>query len=230
MVTGCPRGAQIRRHMRDPAGHPFLAAILDTSMAGLAPIRARIVPRAAGTVLEIGAGTGLNLPHYGAGVACLHAVEPDPHMRRRLRARASEASFPVHIHDAGAEAMPFDDASFDDVVCTFTLCTVTDPHAVLAEVHRVLRPGGRLLFAEHVTADGGVALRVQHAVDPLWTRLAGGCHLTRAAAVLIGEAGFSLDPTERHGGWTGLVPVIWGTATRSEAAAGAPPRPPSATG
>ncbi|MFT4624265.1 MAG: ubiquinone/menaquinone biosynthesis C-methylase UbiE [Myxococcota bacterium] len=200
--------------MRNPSGHPFLAAILDFAMSGLGQLREEVVPLASGTVLEIGAGTGLNLPLYRPEVHSLHAVEPDPYMRRRLGPRASAAVVPVEVHASGAESMPFDDARFDAVVCTFTLCTVADPEAALAEVHRVLRPGGRLLFAEHVAADGGVARRVQHALDPAWTRIAGGCHLTRPAPALIQQAGFTLESSERRRGWSGLVPLAWGVARR----------------
>ena len=170
--------------------------------------------RASGLVLEIGLGTGLNLRHYTTAVNHLCAVEPDPHMRRRCAARISVAAVSVELCGASAEALPYDDGRFDDVVCTFTLCTIPDPVAALAEARRVLRPGGRLLFSEHVASRGGAVRCVQGAVEPVWRRLAGGCHLTRSATILIEEAGFALEECERRGARGSLMPLVWGVARR----------------
>lgn len=190
-------------------------------MRPLSRFRPRVVPLARGRVLEVGIGTGLNLAHYGQGVDRVDGVEPDPHMRRRCRARLESVSVPVQLHAVGAEALPFDAETFDDVVCTFALCTIPDPASALREVHRVLRPGGRLLFAEHVVSRHGPARALQHALDPLWTRLAGGCHLTRCAASLVRDAGFVIEETERWGGWLQLTPVAVGVARRCQQPSGA---------
>jgi ubiquinone/menaquinone biosynthesis C-methylase UbiE len=148
--------------------------------AGMREERRGLLARANGEVLEIGAGTGLNLPLYPSTVTRLVATEPDRHMTRSLRRKAHAASVPVELMSAPAEALPLADASFDTVVGTLVLCTVRDPAAVLAEVARLLRPGGRYLFLEHVRAhDSGLA-RWQDRLAPLWGVIGGGCHPNRA--------------------------------------------------
>lgn len=199
--------------MRSPEGHPVLAATLDLVMAPLAPVRPDVVGPARGRVLEIGFGTGLNLPVYGR-VDSLDAIEPDPHMARRARARLGSVGFPVTIHEAGAEALPFDDASFDTVVATFVFCTIPDVDAAAREVLRVLRPGGELRFAEHVRSEKTPVGELQRALDPAWQRLAGGCHLTRDPVGLLRDAG-AVDIEVRPRGWAwSLLPVITGRARR----------------
>jgi ubiquinone/menaquinone biosynthesis C-methylase UbiE len=199
--------------VRNPDGHPVLAAVLDVAMGPLAPLRPGVVAQAEGRVLEIGAGTGLNLPLYGP-ITHLDAIEPDPHMLRRARARAEGLGVPVTFHAIGAERLPFPDASFDTVVATFVLCTIPDPAAALREAMRVLRPGGRLLFAEHVRSTKAPVAAVQRAIEPAWTRLAGGCHLTRDAAALIAASGaVDLEVQPRGSPWA-LNPVITGSARR----------------
>jgi ubiquinone/menaquinone biosynthesis C-methylase UbiE len=141
-----------------------------------------------GTVLEIGAGTGLNLPHYERAEKVI-AVEPDPSMARRLRGRAQEAAVPVEIVTGSAESLPFEDGAFDTAVITFVLCSVEDPSAALAEVRRVLAPGGRLVLLEHVRAEGNLA-RWQDRLTPLHRKLAGNCHLNRDTRRAVAEAGF----------------------------------------
>ena len=128
--------------------HPWLAAMLDWAMRPLYPARRLVIPEARGSVLEVGVGTGLNFGLYGA-VDELVGIEPDPNMLVRARARVASLAFPVTLHQVGAERMPFPDARFDTVVVTFTLCTIPDPPAALAEIRRVLKPGGKLLFVEH---------------------------------------------------------------------------------
>jgi len=184
-------------------------------MRPLYPARREVVPRATGRVLEIGVGTGLNLGLY-ADVASLATIEPDPYMAERARPRLAELSFPTELHEVGAEALPFDRGEFDSVVCTFTLCTIPDTTAALAEMRRVLRPGGRLLFAEHTRSEQPIMQRVQDALTPLWKRIGGGCHLNRPAPSMIAAAGFEVEGVTpfRRVRWTPL-PVYYGSAVRA---------------
>ncbi|MDP2309975.1 MAG: class I SAM-dependent methyltransferase [Pseudomonadota bacterium] len=202
-----------------PEGHPVLAAVLDVAMLPLARLRPGVVEQARGQVLEVGIGTGMNLPLY-RGVTSLHAVEPDPYMLRRARERAYGLPFPVEISAAGGEALPFPDASFDTVVATFVLCTIPDPEAAIAEALRVLRPGGKLLFAEHVRSCVRPIFAVQRALEPAWRRLAGGCHLTRDPVALLREAGATdVEVRPRGAAWS-LLPVVTGSASRAPPRAG----------
>ena len=182
-------------------------------MAPLAPLRPEVVEPARGRVLEIGVGTGLNLGLY-RDVTEVHAIEPDPHMLRRAEARARELGVPVTFHATGAESLPFPDASFDTVVATFVFCTIPDPAAAAAEVLRVLRPGGTLRFAEHVRSEVAPIRAAQRALDPVWCRLAGGCHLTRDPVALFAAAGaVDLDVRIERGRWS-LMPVIVGVGRK----------------
>lgn len=193
-------------------GHPWLAATIDVMMRPLYPARRLVVPEARGDVLELGVGTGLNFGLYGQ-VESLAGIDPDPFMLARARARATELALPIELHQAGAEALPFDRGRFDTVVMTFTLCTIPDVAASLAEARRVLKPGGRLLFVEHTRSIQPSLGRVQDALTPLWKRLGGGCHLNRPAPDLIARAGFRMaerEPVWRER-WT-LMPVYRGVA------------------
>jgi ubiquinone/menaquinone biosynthesis C-methylase UbiE len=128
--------------------------------AGLREQRRDLLAQATGATIEIGAGTGLNLPHYPPAVTRLALIEPDPHMRRRLERRAARLGRDVEIRSATADRLPFPDGSFDTAVVTFTLCSVPDEQAALSEITRVLVPGGQLLFLEHVrSADPGIAAK-----------------------------------------------------------------------
>ncbi len=168
--------------------------------ACVADWRAALISPLAGAVLEIGAGTGANLAHYGAAVTRLVVTEPDPHMRRRLRVRlASARGLAAEISEASAERLPWDDASFDAVVSTLVLCSVGDPDRALAEYRRVLVPGGRLVFIEHVAAhDNPGRLRWQRRLEPVWKRVFGNCHLTRDTAAAIERAGFDIEQIDRQ--------------------------------
>lgn len=150
-----------------------------------------------GEVLELGAGTGLNLPHYPASVRRLVLTEPDRHMRARLADRVASsppAVDAVEVVDAPADRLPFADASFDAAVSTLVLCSVPDQRDALAEIRRVLRPGGRLVFLEHVAADHRPRRHAwQRRLEPLWKRLFGGCHLTRHTLAAIETAGFTAE-------------------------------------
>lgn len=156
-------------------------------------IRGELVRQAEGRVLEIGAGTGLNLGHYGPGVRALELVEPAPEMRRVLASAAAEAGRPVGLLDGVAEALPAEDGSVDAVVGTFVLCSVEDPGAVLREIARVLRPGGHYLGLEHVLADGRALARAQRTVAPAWRFIARGCRPHQDAAALVAASPLRLE-------------------------------------
>jgi SAM-dependent methyltransferase len=182
--------------------------------AGMAERRRTLLSRATGRTVEIGAGTGLNLEHYPAGVDLL-LTEPDEHLARRLHARADGRHEVLHAH---AEALPVPDGSVDTVVATLVLCSVADPALVLVEVARVLRPGGRFLFLEHVRAhDAGLA-RWQDRLTPLWKVVAGNCHPNRSTlATLRASPLVVTDVTEGRIPKAAPIvrPRIAGTAERS---------------
>jgi len=162
-----------------------------TERAGLTKWRCELLAPLQGRVLEIGAGTGHNLPFYPSAVTELVLVEPDRHMRRRLAIRMRELHIPVAVVPTGAETLPYPDATFDAVVITLVLCSVRDPAAVLSEVRRVLCPSGKLIVIEHVGAEPASRVaELQTRIEPLWRRLAGNCHLTRDTAAQLGRAGF----------------------------------------
>jgi len=187
--------------------------------------RADLLSDVGGEVLEIGAGTGNNLSHYGPGVSRLVLSEPDPTMRRRLHRRLAEvrangglSGTAVEVRPEGADDLPFTEGSFDVVVSTLVLCSVPDQVTTLGALRRLLRPAGRLVFLEHVAADGRPnRLRWQHRVEPVWKRLLGGCHLTRRTEQAIASAGFDLGPVTRESARkaTPVVrPTVRGVATR----------------
>jgi ubiquinone/menaquinone biosynthesis C-methylase UbiE len=154
--------------------------------------RRRVVPAASGRVLEIGVGSGLNLPLYPDAVSEVVGVDPSEELLERARRRAGSAVVPVQLLRGSATALEVSDASIDTVVMTWTLCSIPDPLLALREMRRVLKPGGRLLFVEHgLSGDAGVA-RWQHRLTPLWRRLTGGCHLDRPIGELVRTAGFDL--------------------------------------
>ena len=172
-----------------------------TEAAGLADWRRDLMAGLAGDVLEIGAGTGHNLRWYPATVSRLVRTEPDPHMRAKLEAKRSTASGPavVEVHPHAADALGFGDHSFDAVISTLVLCSVPDPDATLAEIRRVLRPGGRFVYLEHVAASDRLrTLRWQHRLEPVWKRVAGNCHLTRSTGEAIAAAGFDVEVEHRE--------------------------------
>lgn len=164
--------------------------------AGLADERRAAVAAAHGKVLEIGAGTGRNLPFYGTAVTHLTLTEPEEPMARRLRERARDAPMPVHVMEVTAEELPFEDAQFDTVVSTLVLCTVTDVERTLAQVRRVLAPHGTLVFVEHVRADGRLAAWQDRLHDP-WLAFGHGCHCNRDTLASLQAAGFGLSDVER---------------------------------
>ena len=187
------------------------------SSPGIMKQRAKIVPLASGRVLELGIGMGLNLALYDAAkVESVTGVDPAAELRAIALAAPRDPGLSVIVEDGAAEALPFENASFDCVVCTFTLCSVQTPAAALSEARRVLKPGGRFLYCEHGLApDAGVA-KWQRRIEPVWKRIAGGCHLTRPITTAIAAAGFSITRQDsmyipkapRFAGWS-----EWGEAT-----------------
>ena len=193
-------------------------AMAGSEEAGLAAHRSALLATASGRVLEIGAGTGHNLGHYPAALRELVLTEPEEPMLRRLAPRAAASTPPARTVPAAAEALPFADASFDTVVSTLTLCTVRDLPAALAEIRRVLVPGGHLLFLEHVRADDAREARLQDRITPLWRRIGHGCHPNRATVAAIADAGFTLERVE-HDRFPQapkvVAPLVAGAAVRS---------------
>jgi len=191
---------------------PILAGV---ERAGLAAVRAELLAEARGRTLEIGAGTGANLAHLPPSVTELTLVEPSEGMRTRLTRRvASEADLPPTVVLPGdAARLPLPDASMDTVVSTLVLCSVADLPATLAELDRVLAPGGRLLLLEHVVGHGRTR-RIQRAIDPVWRVVAQGCRLVRDTRGALEQAGFDTDEVADWrlpgGGVTG--PALLGTA------------------
>ena len=159
--------------------------------------RQKVVPRAQGRVLELGVGMGLNLAYYDPDkVSAVVGVDPAAELRAVALAAPRDPRLTVDVEDGDAESLPFEDKSFDTVVCTFTLCSVCTPAKALAEARRVLKPNGRLLFCEHGLApDAGIA-KWQRRIEPIWKRIAGGCHLTRPIGGAIEAAGFKIADLE----------------------------------
>ena len=177
----------------------ILPRLLDVacSVEPIARQRAKIVPLAEGRVVEIGIGSGHNLPHYDPSrVRSLVGVDPDAALWERGAARREGLAFPVERLGLSGESIPLDDACADTVVVTYSLCTIADPVRALHEMGRILRPGGQLLFCEHGRAPDGCVARWQRRIDPVWTRLAGGCHMGRDIPGLIRNAGFDLAAAE----------------------------------
>jgi SAM-dependent methyltransferase len=181
--------------------------------------RAMVVPHASGDVLELGAGGGINAAFYDAAkVSSLTGIDPSPPLLDRANAAWAGGALRADIRAGVAEDLPFSNGQFDTVVTTFTLCSVCDPAQALSEARRVLKPGGQLLFLEHGSAPDPGPRRWQRRLEPLWKRMAGGCHLTRPVADAIGGSGFAL--TERNGHYLEKTPrfvgwVEWGRAVPS---------------
>jgi ubiquinone/menaquinone biosynthesis C-methylase UbiE len=179
--------------------------------------RRALAGRAGGLVLELGAGTGEGFKHYDAPVTSVVAVEPDPAMARRARRRVREARMPLRLVHARGEELPFGDGMFDTAVVTLVLCSVDEPARALAELRRVVRPGGRLLFLEHVRSSEEGLARWQDRLDRAWGRVSGGCHPNRPTLDTIRTAGFEpleLETFDLSPGIALVRPHIQGAALR----------------
>lgn len=164
----------------------------------ISELRRRALSPAQGRVLEIGYGSGLNVPHYPSTVTVVLAVEPSSVARRRAAGRESNSVLPVRHIGLDAQAIRAHDASADTVVCAFTLCTIPDPTVALREIRRVLRPEGRFLFLEHGLAQDTPTQRWQHRLTPMQRRLFGGCHLDRPIDALISQAGLHVTSLQHE--------------------------------
>jgi SAM-dependent methyltransferase len=199
--------------------YPFLVAGMGDP-APIRQIRRQIIPLARGTVLEIGVGAGANVPHYDAShVDALYALEPNPGMVRRARRTARRSSLPIRFIARSDDRIPLQDETIDTAVSTFTLCTVDVLEAVLAELHRVLRPGGRLVFFELGRSPDPKVQRWQTRIEPVVRRLYAGLRLTRDIPSSIAGAGFELQRVDA--GYVADVPKTltycwWGTAVKKE--------------
>ena len=181
--------------------------------------RSMVVPRAHGDVLELGCGGGINQQFYDArAITSFSGIDPHEGLLDGARAAGQAKGWTTDIRQGVGEEIPFPSGKFDTVVCTYTLCSVSDPGKVLAEVRRVLKPGGTLLFLEHGRAPDPDVAKWQTRVEPLWKRLAGGCHLTRPVGSTLRGAGFEVEPlgqgyipkTPRIAGW-----MEWGIAHKA---------------
>jgi ubiquinone/menaquinone biosynthesis C-methylase UbiE len=176
----------------------ILPHLINLSMrnSDLVPYRKRIIAAAEGRVLEVGIGSGLNLPLYGSVVREIIGLEPSPKLVAMAKRAARESSSPVTFIEGSAEAIPLERHDIDTVVTTWTLCTIPEAMQALAEMRRVLKPGGQLLFVEHGLAPEQNVRKWQDRVTPLWKRIGGGCHLNRPIRSLIENAGFGITALE----------------------------------
>lgn len=198
----------------------ILPHLIRLTMRGpdFAPYRERALASATGRVLEVGIGSGENLSRYGVAVDEVIGLEPSPRLAAMARDAARAVAIPVTIEQAFAEEIPIDSRSIETVVMTWTLCSIAEPQRALAEIGRVLKPGGQLLFVEHGLAPDRRVRQWQRRLTPLWKRLVGGCHLDRDMPALIAEAGFKIERLST-GYMRGLRPMTFmyeGAAIRGE--------------
>lgn len=168
-----------------------------TEEAGLREMRRQVLSEARGRTIDIGAGTGANLELYREDVTDLVLTEPDPHMLKQLHVRVAESAADAEAIDAPAEKLPFPDASFDTAVFTLVLCTVPNPQAALDEAARVLKPGGKLLFVEHVRAEDAGLARWQDRLEKPWRFIGDGCHCNRDTVATIEASPFTVEQVEQ---------------------------------
>jgi ubiquinone/menaquinone biosynthesis C-methylase UbiE len=182
--------------------HPIFARMYarfaaEAEAKGAAEHRRELLTGLSGRVIEVGAGTGLNFRHYPDAVREVVATEPEPLLRRIAGEEADRASVPVRVVDGVADPLPAEDASFDAGVASLVLCSVPDQARALAELRRVIRPGGELRFYEHVRASSPAFARLQRAVDVVWPLCSGGCHTSRDTLSAIQGAGFGVERLRR---------------------------------
>lgn len=207
----------------------LMASIYDRFLAaseehGVRAWRQALLELASGESLEVGAGTGLNLPLYASqGISALTLLEPDAHMRQKLAQRIAQtqAPYPISVSEGSLDALPFEDARFETVICTLVLCSVPSQARALAEIWRVLKPGGKLLYLEHIAAtDNPSRYRLQRLVEPGWRCVAGNCHLTRHTKEALIQAGFTLEDCQHQSmpkAMPFLRPTIRGAALKARA-------------
>ncbi len=193
-MTG-PPPQPIRRHPIFARVYARISPAMDAQ--GAAEHRRTLLAGLAGRVLEVGAGNGLNFAHYPPAVTEVLAVEPEPYLRGLAHLAADQAPVPVRVVDGTADVLPAPDASMDAAVASLVLCSVPNQARALAELYRVLRPGGELRFFEHVQADTAGLARVQRLADLVWPTLVGGCHTSRDTLAAITAAGFQLTSVQR---------------------------------
>ena len=169
---------------------------LSMRQRNLAAYRARVVPAAQGRVLEIGFGSGLNLPYYGTAVEQVIGLDPSPKLLAMAREAARQTAIPLQLIESSAETIPLYNRSIDTVVTTWTMCSIPGVQRALGEMRRVLKPGGHLLFVEHGRSPDPSVRRWQDRLTPLWRRVGGGCHLNRAVSELVESAGFRIERLE----------------------------------
>ncbi|MFT4048214.1 MAG: class I SAM-dependent methyltransferase [Solirubrobacterales bacterium] len=175
--------------------------------AGLADRRRQLLGQASGQVLEIGAGTGLNLAYYPEGLTRLVLTEPSGPMAAQLREKLGELTIDAEVVEAPAESLPFEDSSFDTIVGTLVLCTVNDPEASLAEIRRLLVPGGQLLLLEHVRSQDPASAKWQDRFETPWRLYGNGCYCNRDTVSLVSAAGFEFDQLD-HGRFPKAPPIV----------------------
>ena len=182
-------------------------------------LRRKVVPQAEGRVFEIGCGGGLNHPLYDREkVTHFAGIDPNGALLEKARKAARDKGWEADIREGKGEAIPFDDASFDTVVCTYTLCSVDDEHQVLSELRRILRPGGKLLYLEHGKSPDPGPAKWQRRIEPVWKNVMGNCHLTREVSGNVARGGFALGETgstymEKMPKWAGWME--WGVGVRA---------------
>jgi SAM-dependent methyltransferase len=183
-------------------------------------LRKGIVPLAQGRVFELGVGGGANQPYYDAArITHFAGIDPGGKLLEMARAEAEKKGWQADIRQGVGEAIPFDDASFDTVVCTYTLCSVQDQAQALKEMRRILKPGGKLLYLEHGRAPDPAAQKWQHRIEPVWKRLMGNCHLTRPVTDAVKAGGFAIETSDgrymdKTPRWAGFMQ--WGVAVKSD--------------